>query len=155
MTDTRDTKMSRRHAIGVIGVSTASGFMLMACKGEKKTDSFPSGKSTAPAKATPPAAASQEPPTAAEPTPPAAAGQPTPAKPQLATCEDANLNPQSKTLRMQLQYVAKSPYPEKKCVGCAQWVAGTYPAPCGGCRLFTGPIHGEGYCLSFAPTQNT
>ena len=46
-------------------------------------------------------------------------------------------------------YVDRAPDPERTCDRCNQWAA---PAGegCGGCRLFQGPVHPNGYCRVFA-----
>ena len=53
-------------------------------------------------------------------------------------------------MRTTLQYVEKSPHADKMCKGCAQYDA-TKHNPCGGCKLFAGPVQPGGHCLSFAP----
>lgn len=89
---------------------------------------------------------------AAEPPPPAptsAAPPPPPPKPEAACPGD--IDDASKQMRRNLQYKDKTAEAGKNCAGCVQWVPPAAGATCGGCNLFTGPVHPEGHCLSFAP----
>jgi len=61
----------------------------------------------------------------------------------------APVDAKSKQMRKTLQYVAKSPKPDKNCVNCAQYVADKH-GECGGCNLFSGPVQPKGYCASWA-----
>lgn len=62
---------------------------------------------------------------------------------------DATVDAQSKQMRKSLQYVEKSPKPDSKCNNCTQYEADKF-GECGGCKLFSGPVQPEGYCLSWA-----
>lgn len=66
---------------------------------------------------------------------------------------DAKIEGKSKQMRKALQYVEKSKQKGKNCQGCLQWVAPGKDEKCGGCKLFSGPVAPEGYCLSFAPAK--
>lgn len=65
---------------------------------------------------------------------------------------NAPIEPQSQTLRTNLQYKEVSPEAEKNCSNCAQYIEGAH-GDCGGCKLFSGPVQPKGYCLSWAPKQ--
>jgi len=68
-------------------------------------------------------------------------------------CDQSKVDDQSKSMRKTLQYVAKSPKEGKYCKGCAQYIKPEGGAACGGCKLFSGPVNPNGYCLSYAPMQ--
>lgn len=139
MTDqTENNLYSRRKALRVLGAGVAaSGALLVtACKSESKPDT---SKKAEPAKKAEPKkemAKKEE---------PAAGGD---------SCADpAKLDAQSKNMRKTLQYVEKSPHADKQCSGCLQWLPGDKPEACGGCKLFTGGVSPNGYCLSYAPAK--
>lgn len=69
-----------------------------------------------------------------------------------AKCE-GKIDGKSKQMRKALQYVDKSKKAGQVCSGCIQWVAPEKGATCGGCKLFSGPVNPNGYCLSFAPAK--
>ena len=54
-----------------------------------------------------------------------------------------------KQLRVTFEYVPKSPDPEKHCKNCGFWVEPAAGSPCGGCKLFQGPVNPAGYCKSW------
>lgn len=51
--------------------------------------------------------------------------------------------------RKSLDYVGKSPYPDKHCSNCALFIAPQEGQTCGGCQLFKGPINPDGHCKSW------
>jgi hypothetical protein len=53
------------------------------------------------------------------------------------------------TMRENLKYVAESEYPDKNCLNCKFYLADQHGEQCGGCQLFKGPVHPEGYCTSW------
>jgi len=57
---------------------------------------------------------------------------------------DAELN-----MRQTLQYVTKTPEPEKLCDNCKFWTPPEAGTECGGCQLIKGPINAKGYCTSW------
>jgi hypothetical protein len=66
------------------------------------------------------------------------------------SCEDTSqLSDPEKTARSALQYVDRSPHPDKKCRGCEHYVPPPMETQCGGCKVVKGPIHPEGYCTSW------
>ena len=100
--------------------------------------------------------------------PKTAAAEPTPSDPAQATksaelsqaaapdgdcAAGVSLDMQSKQMRKTLQYVSKTKQPGKVCSGCMQWVPAEDGGGCGGCKLFTGPVNANGYCLSYAPAK--
>ena len=125
--------VSRRRALRVIGMTTG-GLVLAGCAQE--------GKSGVPEKKAAPKPAEK----AAASAPAAAAA----ADDCSATVDDA-----SKKLRATLQYVEKSPNAEKMCSNCLQYVAPAAGKKCGGCKLFTGPVQANAYCLSWAAKAAT
>jgi len=54
--------------------------------------------------------------------------------------------------RTVLAYGDASPFPDKTCAGCQQYVAPAKSSDgdCGACKVLKGPIHPRGYCKSFA-----
>ena len=73
-------------------------------------------------------------------------------------CDDlSGLNEQEMNQREQmtssLNYVAESPNSEKLCSNCALYVQPGEGEQCGGCTLFPGPVHPNGYCTSWAPAS--
>lgn len=52
-------------------------------------------------------------------------------------------------MRKNLKYVARSPEEEKYCSNCKFYQADQYGEQCGGCQLFKGPVHPDGYCTSW------
>lgn len=68
-------------------------------------------------------------------------------------CDQSKVDDQSKSMRKTLQYVAKSPNEGKYCKNCAQYIKPKGGSACGGCKLFSGPVNPNGYCLSYAPMK--
>ena len=65
-------------------------------------------------------------------------------------CSDlSQLTEEEKLIRKELEYVAKSPYPEKVCDNCAVWIKPEEGKVCGGCEIMAGPVHPKGYCASW------
>jgi len=48
-----------------------------------------------------------------------------------------------------LQYVEESPNPEENCANCSFWQEPEGNANCGGCQLFPGSVHPDGWCNSW------
>jgi hypothetical protein len=63
-------------------------------------------------------------------------------------------DPAAQQIRRTLQYAEKSNVPGKKCNNCLQYEVGKYKE-CGGCKLFAGAVHPDGYCLSWAAKKPT
>ena len=62
------------------------------------------------------------------------------------------LSPADVQQRAALQYVDKTPAPDKLCLNCRFYTAPAGGSPCGGCQLFAGPVLPGGYCTSWAAT---
>ncbi len=56
-------------------------------------------------------------------------------------------------MRETLQYVGKSPYPDKRCDNCQFWIPAAEGEVCGGCKILKGPINAAGHCTSWAAKQ--
>lgn len=54
--------------------------------------------------------------------------------------------------RNDLAYVPESPIPDNQCSNCNLYLPPKEEQACGGCMLFKGPVHAEGYCTYWAPT---
>lgn len=69
------------------------------------------------------------------------------------SCTDTSgLSPDQISMRTQLEYVDLSPKGEvEDCKNCVLYTQPEAGASCGGCTLLAGPIHPEGYCISWAP----
>jgi hypothetical protein len=101
----RETKLSRRTALRVLGMVPLMSAGLAACGGDK------SGPES---------------------------------------CNDVSaLSDAEKAARSALQYVDKSPYPDKKCKLCNLYLPAAEASQCGGCQVVKGPVHPEGYCTAF------
>jgi len=62
-------------------------------------------------------------------------------------CADlSELTPEEIEDRKSYNYVKETPFPEKKCINCELWLEPEEESPCGGCGLFEGPVHANGYC---------
>lgn len=48
-----------------------------------------------------------------------------------------------------LEYVENTPNPEENCANCSFWQEPEGDANCGGCQLFPGPVHPNGWCNSW------
>lgn len=69
-----------------------------------------------------------------------------------ASCNDTTgLKPDEVAMRQSLEYVDKTPFPDKTCEKCLQWIAPASADQCGGCKVLKGPVHPAGYCKVFAP----
>jgi hypothetical protein len=78
---------------------------------------------------------------AAEPAEPVAAADP---------CEDlTGLADSDKQMRTTLGYVKEGEDPAKRCDNCQLYVVPAEGSSCGGCTLFKGPVHPQGYCNSW------
>jgi len=67
------------------------------------------------------------------------------------SCSDvSSLSAADKTAREALKYTDASPQPDKRCSGCTLYKAAPDAASCGGCQVVKGPIHPDGYCVSWA-----
>lgn len=64
------------------------------------------------------------------------------------TCTDTSgLPPADLATRQTLEYVDRTPFPEKRCDNCRFFQA--VPNQCGACQLVKGPINPAGYCKSW------
>lgn len=130
MNATNEDRVSRRRflrTLSAAGLAGASGSLLVACGGSDdssggSSDSGPNSTGSA---------------TSAE------------------TCSDlSSLSDQQKQRRQQmvssLEYVEASPNPDKNCANCQLYLQSEYGEGCGGCTLFPGPVHANGYCNSWA-----
>ena len=62
-------------------------------------------------------------------------------------CDDTmGLPPLDIATRKALEYVDRSPDPQKVCTGCVQYIGAPDTASCGGCKMFKGKVHPDGYC---------
>lgn len=71
----------------------------------------------------------------------------------LDCSKEGAIDKASKQMRKTLQYVEHSTKEGKVCSKCMQWIAPEKGKSCGGCKLFSGPVNPDGYCLSFAPSK--
>lgn len=67
----------------------------------------------------------------------------------LVCTDTASLKPEDLATRNSLNYVDASPDPAKLCSNCTLYMPGAKDA-CGGCQVVKGPIHPNGYCISWA-----
>jgi hypothetical protein len=68
------------------------------------------------------------------------------------SCDDVSgLTEQEIRAREVLQYVEQTPNPDERCDNCQFWLSPEGGAFCGGCQLFRGPVHPQGWCISWAP----
>jgi hypothetical protein len=69
-------------------------------------------------------------------------------------CNDlSQLTEEEKAIREELEYVAKSPFPEKVCDNCAVWIKPEEGKLCGGCEIMAGPVNPKGHCASWVETE--
>lgn len=68
---------------------------------------------------------------------------------ELSCSDTTGLKPDEVANRTALAYTDKSPYPDKQCTGCAQFVAPSIPGTCGTCKVLKGNVHPNGYCKSW------
>jgi hypothetical protein len=70
-----------------------------------------------------------------------------------STCSGyADLGPDQRRMRESFGYVDATPTPDATCSACRFFTTSQAASPCGGCRLFHGPVSPGGWCRSFAPT---
>ncbi len=138
MNDSNDgnTLIGRRQTLKALGL-TAGGLVVLS--GFREALAAPPAAKAAAVDAGQPAAAKAA----------VDAGQPAAAN-TLNCKEKAPIDDASKQMRRALQYKEKSAEAGKNCKGCAQFEAAKY-GDCGACKLFTGAVNPEGYCLSYAP----
>lgn len=75
-----------------------------------------------------------------------------PAMPE--SCDDTTgLSEPEKMARTALQYVDRSPHPDKQCKGCNLYVPAAMETQCSGCKVVKGPIHPLGYCTSWVKKE--
>ena len=78
----------------------------------------------------------------------AAAGK---ASPLAEPCADlSGLTSEQIALRDTFGYVDRSDEPDLVCRTCEFWTEPPTGSPCGGCTLFAGPVHPEGFCDSYS-----
>ncbi|MEK6479358.1 high-potential iron-sulfur protein [Catalinimonas sp. 4WD22] len=66
-------------------------------------------------------------------------------------CSDlSNVSAEEIQKRENLGYVAESPIADNQCNNCNLYLP-PGDKTCGGCMLFKGPVHAEGYCTYWAP----
>ena len=69
-------------------------------------------------------------------------------------CNDlSGLTEEEKSIRTELEYVAKSPFPDKVCDNCAVWIKPEEGKQCGGCEIMAGPVHPKRYCTSWVEIE--
>lgn len=131
MSDPEQDRVSRRRflrSLGVAGIAGASGSLLVACGGNG--DSSNGNGSTG--------------------------AESTGSTATAGNCTDLSaLSDQEKKRRKQmvkqLEYVEESPNEKEYCSNCQLYLKSEYGEGCGGCSLFPGPVHPNGYCNSWAP----
>lgn len=68
-------------------------------------------------------------------------------------CADlSGISESDRALRRQFAYVQESPIPDNQCNNCNLYLPPQEEVACGGCMLFKGPVHADGYCTYWAPT---
>ena len=68
------------------------------------------------------------------------------------TCVDpAELGGADASLRSAMDYTPKSADPEIRCSGCAFFTPSDDDARCGQCAILSGPVDGNGRCISWSP----
>lgn len=91
-------------------------------------------------------APAEEIPPAGETAPPTAAQQ----EYGMTECGDLSaLTPEEMQQRVALNYVDRTPIPEKQCQNCQLYIVPEGGGPCGGCQILKGPVHQEGYCTAW------
>ena len=71
---------------------------------------------------------------------------------ELVCTDTVGLPPVDIQTRKALEYVDKSPDPQKACASCAQYV-GAPVGSCAGCKMFKGPVNPKGYCKAWASKE--
>ena len=70
--------------------------------------------------------------------------------PAADPCADlTGLADSDKQMRTALGYVKEGEDPAKRCDNCHLYILPAEGSNCGGCALFKGPVHPEGYCNSW------
>lgn len=70
----------------------------------------------------------------------------------VGNCDDlSGVSKADMEIRRELGYVNESPVPDNQCDNCNLYLPQKADKPCGGCMLFEGPVHAEGYCTYWAP----
>jgi hypothetical protein len=64
--------------------------------------------------------------------------------------ETTGLQPDEIQARKTLDYRDATPFPDKTCERCQQFVAAREDGACATCKVLRGPVHPYGYCKSFA-----
>jgi hypothetical protein len=59
------------------------------------------------------------------------------------------LSQEARQGRQRYGYVAQTPEQGKQCDNCQFWIPAEDGEACGGCRLFAGPVHPQGYCTAY------
>ena len=68
-----------------------------------------------------------------------------------SSCTDTTgLQPDEIQARTTLDYRDATPFPDKTCEGCQQFLAPRADGACATCKVLKGPVHPLGYCKSFA-----
>lgn len=74
----------------------------------------------------------------------------------LSALSDAQQQQRSQ-MAESLNYIEQTENPEQYCANCALYeqpeAEETTDNECGGCQLFPGPVHPNGYCTSWAPAS--
>lgn len=70
------------------------------------------------------------------------------AKPGQACDDLSGVSPAELEKRQKFGYVSKSPDPDHFCDNCGLHIPPANSG-CGGCMLFQGPVHPDGYCIQY------
>lgn len=66
-------------------------------------------------------------------------------------CQDySGLSETDLQTRQNLKYVAQSEKEGQYCSNCQLYNQPEQPGGCGGCKLFKGPVHPNGWCMTYA-----
>jgi hypothetical protein len=71
------------------------------------------------------------------------------------SCDASELSDADKATRTAMQYIDSSPHADKTCANCNLYQAPPQPNACGGCTIIKGPIHPQGWCLSWVAKAGT
>ena len=124
---TEDHRLSRRNFIQRIGLLGAAGAVLAGCGGGDEADpEMGDGAVT---------------------------DDDLSAATNAETCDDLTglTEAEIQARRETFQYVDESPNPEQLCDNCQFWLPAENDGFCGGCTIVKGPIHPDGWCISWAP----
>ncbi len=70
----------------------------------------------------------------------------------VAQCDDfSNVSEAELAKRKQFAYVDETEIPESRCNNCQLFISAKEGDECGGCMLFKGPVHDDGYCTYWSP----